>query len=623
MSRPEQPADSFRNITAAALRAVAGETPDHIDVSYGPAPASLIAGESRVIAAPANRKTARLPHAGVVLDDAAKSELRGAADAAALYLRHHDAARHAKLAPVEAKSKGVFDLLEQVRCDMIGAKSMPGIAGNLLAALDVQAKKKGYGNPDRPVPVPLEDGLFTLAYEAMAGRKLGPHADAAAAQWRDFFDRHDAQGKWQSLLDAVDDQQAFAAASYKLIRALDLNPGRDDPEPTPDADQTPQQGQGQGQEQVAGEGGEGDENGEAQAQSETQSEGDGAEKQDGAAEGDMGDELPDPSDTMGDKPAGSNTRDNAGPPGRDLHYKVYTSRFDETITATELVKPDELARLRATLDQQLMPLQAIIGRLANRLLRKLMAQQQRSWLFDVEEGLLDPARLARVVTTPGSPLSFRQEKDTDFRDTVVTLLIDNSGSMRGRPITIAALTSDIIAKALERCGIKVEILGFTTAAWKGGQSRDQWMADQRPVNPGRLNDIRHIVYKAADQPLRRARANMGLMLKEGILKENIDGEALLWAHDRLARRPEKRRIMMVISDGAPVDDSTLSANGSGYLEEDLRRIVNWIEEKKAVELVAIGIGHDVSRYYAHAITIREVEDLARTVADQLADMFVG
>jgi cobaltochelatase CobT len=302
-------------------------------------------------------------------------------------------------------------------------------------------------------------------------------------------------------------------------------------------------------------------------------------------------------------------------------YRAFTTQFDEVIDAAELCDADELTRLRHMLDQQLSHLQAVVAKLANRLQRRLLAKQNRSWNFNLEEGLLDAARLPRVIVNPELPLSYKQESDTEFRDTVVSLLIDNSGSMRGRPITVAAMTGDILARTLERCGVKVEILGFTTRMWKGGQSREHWIAGGKPSNPGRLNDLRHIVYKSADAPWRRARKNLGLMLREGILKENIDGEALLWAHNRLIGRPEQRKIMMVISDGAPVDDSTLSVNPGNYLEHHLRQVIDWIELRSPVELIAIGIGHDVTRYYRRAVTLVDVEQLGGTVLEQLAALF--
>jgi cobaltochelatase CobT len=302
-------------------------------------------------------------------------------------------------------------------------------------------------------------------------------------------------------------------------------------------------------------------------------------------------------------------------------YTAYITAFDEIVAAEDLCDAEELSRLRAQLDQQLSHLQGVVARLANRLQRRLLAKQTRSWDFDLEEGILDAARLSRVVLDPFHPLSFKQERETDFRDTVVGLLIDNSGSMRGRPITVAAMSADILARTLERCGVKVEILGFTTRAWKGGNAREKWVAQGKPPNPGRLNDLRHIVYKSADAPWRRSRKNLGLMLREGLLKENIDGEALLWAHSRLIARTEQRRILMVISDGAPVDDATLSANPGNYLARHLRDVIEWIETRSPVELTAIGIGHDVTRYYRRAVTIVDAEELGGTLIGNLSDLF--
>jgi cobaltochelatase CobT len=306
---------------------------------------------------------------------------------------------------------------------------------------------------------------------------------------------------------------------------------------------------------------------------------------------------------------------------RGTDYKAFNPRFDEIVAAEDLCEPEELERLRSYLDKQLNNLSSVVARLANRLQRRLMAQQNRAWEFDLEEGMLDPARLVRVVIDPQQPLSFKREKDTDFRDTVVTLLMDNSGSMRGRPITVAATCADILARTLERCGVKVEILGFTTRAWKGGQSRENWLQAGKPANPGRLNDLRHIIYKSADAPWRRARKNLGLMMREGLLKENIDGEALDWAHKRLLGRSEQRRILMMISDGAPVDDSTLSVNPGNYLERHLRAVIEEIETRSPVELIAIGIGHDVTRYYRRAVTIVDAEELGGAMTEKLAELF--
>ncbi len=624
-------ADAFRALTTATLRAMAGETPESLDTTFGPVPSSMQSGQQRVLRH-VGRKTARLPLPGPNLDEAARNELRGAADAAALHLIHHNAQKHVDLAPPDPRARTVFDLMEQVRVEALGARDARGIARNLRAAMEAQAKRKGYGNPERPTPVSMEDGLFALASEALSagtadnangqGGDLPPASAAAADAWRSTLAAKLGRNALADLAGKLDDQAAFARLAYKMIRALDMDPGRDDPmEESDEPGEGGAKGQGLGDKTAVTE--TGDEEGEGEAAGTAPGD---------EMEGEMGDEAAGAeeqqdgggqSEQRGSEQPGQAQRPNdlSGPLDRAEHYKVFTTEYDEITDAEDLADGPERSRLRSLLDQQLQPLQVVIRKLANRLQRRLMAQQQRQWLFDLEEGILDPARVARVVATPGSPLSFKIEKDTEFRDTVVTLLIDNSGSMRGRPITIAALSADILGQTLERCGVKVEVLGFTTTAWKGGRSRDAWVAANRPPQPGRLNDLRHIIYKAADQPWRRARPNIGLMLKEGLLKENIDGEALIWAHARLAHRPERRKILMVISDGAPVDDSTLSANVSTYLENDLNRAIAWVEKRRIVELCAIGIGHDVTRYYKRAVTIRDVEDLGSTMMAELADLF--
>jgi cobaltochelatase CobT len=608
-------ADIFRQITAATLRAMAGETSETLETTFAPVPSALQSGQQRVLRL-VGRKSVKLPTPPEKLDANAKSDVRGAADAAAMHLRHHDAKKHAALSPPDARAKVMFDLLEQTRCEALGANNQRGVAINLRQALENQCISRGYGNADKPIAPTLEDGLFALACEAFQGAQLPPAALAAADHWRGWVN-HKGGNTLQKLAQLLADQTAFAQNVYAMIRALDIDPGRDDPESdNKDDEKGNATGGATGQQPNAarreGEAGEG----------ETESEQDGSQTGGESHATDEGENAGEEETGGSEKPAGGKqANDLAGSLDRALSYKPYTKEFDEEIEAENLADSAERTRLRGVLDQQLQPLQAAIRKLANRLQRKLMAQQQRHWLFDVEEGILDPARLARVVTTPGSPLAFKFEKDTEFRDTVVTLLIDNSGSMRGRPITIAALSTDILAQTLERCGVKVEVLGFTTSTWKGGKSRDAWMLAGRPAQPGRLNDLRHIIYKAADAPWRRARPNIGIMLKEGLLKENIDGEALVWAHARLATRPEKRKILMVISDGAPVDDSTLSANNSSYLENDLNQAIHWIEKRKFVELCAIGIGHDVTRYYKRAVTIRDVEDLGPTMMAQIADLF--
>ena len=547
------------------------------------------------------------------------AEARGFADSFALRLKHHDPALHLRGAPPEAVARAVFDAVENARVEALGSRGYRGITDNLAHALDVRLRADPITRARTKDEVPLSTALGLMVREALTGEQAPAAAAPGIALVREWIEQ---KADLSNLALALDDQRAFQTLAMKLLEDLELVEG----------DQTPED---------SDEGGNEDEG----TDSEQQDEGEEGENQDGEgqAESEQRGEQRDSDDTEGEgQEQGEESYDDLdGEPGDDgeegmqpvrpnrpvadlsphFDYKVWTTQFDEIIAATELCDADELARLRGYLDQQLVPLQAVVSRLANRLQRRLMAQQNRSWDFDQEEGLLDAARLARVVINPMQSLSYKVEKDTEFKDTVVTLLIDNSGSMRGRPISIAAISADILARTLERCGVKTEILGFTTRAWKGGQSRETWLAAGRPPQPGRLNDVRHIVYKQADEPWRRARNSLGLMMREGLLKENIDGEALLWAHGRLIARPEERRILMVISDGAPVDDSTLSVNSGSYLERHLRQVIDWIERKSPVELIAIGIGHDVTRYYKRAVTIMDAEQLGGTIIEQLAALF--
>ena len=468
--------------------------------------------------------------------------------------------------------------------------------------------------------MPLSTALGLVVREALTGRAAPAAAAPGLAMVRDWIEE---KTDLSALALALDDQRAFQGLTRKLLEDLQLI----DAEPAPEEGEDEESDQAEGDEGEQGDQpDEGDADaGEGEAQVESRGQQSDADKQEGEGQETDGDDVEDADGDPGDDGEEGMQPVRPNRPPADLSpqfdYRVWTTQFDEVIAATELCDADELARLRTYLDQQLVHLQSTVSKLANRLQRRLMAQQNRSWDFDQEEGLLDAARLARVVVSPGSSLSYKIERDTEFRDTVVTLLIDNSGSMRGRPISIAAISADILARTLERCGVKTEILGFTTRAWKGGQSRETWLAAGRPPQPGRLNDVRHIVYKKADEPWRRARDSLGLMMREGLLKENIDGEALLWAHGRMLARPEERRILMVISDGAPVDDSTLSVNSGSYLERHLRQVIDWIEKKSPVELVAIGIGHDVTRYYSRAVTIMDAEQLGGTIIEQLAALF--
>ncbi len=601
----ETPLDRFKTVLGGASRALSDE--QELELAFT-ADAPSQSGKHLKVPMPARS----LPAEQV-------AEARGFADGFALRLKHHDTALHQRGAPQEAMARAVFDAVEGARVEALGSRGYRGITDNLAHALDVKLRADPITRARTREEVPLSTALGLMVREALTGEQSPATAAPGLALVREWIEE---RADLSNLALALDDQRAFQSLAMKLLEDLELVEGDQVPE---DTDEGGNEDEGTDSEQQD-EGEEGEsQDGEGQAQSEQR--GEQRESEDSEGEGqEQGEESYDDLDgepgddgEEGIQPVRPNRPPTDWSPQFD--YKAWTTQFDEVIAATELCDQDELARLRGYLDQQLVPLQAVVSRLANRLQRRLMAQQNRSWDFDQEEGLLDAARLARVVINPMQSLSYKMEKDTEFKDTVVTLLIDNSGSMRGRPISIAAISADILARTLERCGVKTEILGFTTRAWKGGQSRETWLAAGRPPQPGRLNDVRHIVYKQADEPWRRARNSLGLMMREGLLKENIDGEALLWAHNRLIGRPEERRILMVISDGAPVDDSTLSVNSGSYLERHLRQVIDWIERKSPVELIAIGIGHDVTRYYSRAVTIMDAEQLGGTIIEQLAALF--
>lgn len=603
----ETPLDRFKSALTGTARAIA-RNPE-VELAFT-ADAPAQSGRNLKVPMPARN----LPADQV-------GEARGFADSFALRLRHHDSALHLKSAPKEAVARAVFDAVETARIEALGAKGYAGIAGNLDRALEMRLRSDPIARARSADEVPLATAIQLMVRERLTGRAAPESAAAGLALVTEWIEAKGGRDL-DALALAIDDQRAFAKLVATLLEDLELtegdmmpddaDEGGSDDEGTDDADdeagdENDAQGadgeaevDARGEERTAD-----DEAGDAEQQSmDAMEDGDG----EGADEGEEG-MLP--------------VRPNR--PWSDLpplfDYKPFTTQFDEVVAAADLCDEEELTRLRAYLDQQLAHLQGAVTKLANRLQRRLMAQQNRSWDFDQDEGMLDAARLARVIVNPMQSLSYKIERDTEFKDTVVTLLIDNSGSMRGRPISIAAISADILARTLERVGVKVEILGFTTRAWKGGQARDKWLAEGRPPQPGRLNDIRHIVYKQADEPWRRAKKSLGLMMREGLLKENIDGEALLWAHARLLARPEDRKLLMVISDGAPVDDSTLSVNSGSYLERHLRQVIGWIETRSPIELVAIGIGHDVTRYYSRAVTIMDADQLGGTMIDQLATLF--
>ncbi len=600
------PTEPLKRAVSAVMRAVSGDA--ELAVTFGAEPPGVRGGRARMPLPPRAASPEQV------------AELRGTGDSFSLKLRHHDEAAHADAMPEGKHARAIHEAAELARIDIVGTHGMSGMRNNIEASQEVRAVDRGFNQVSDPDMAILGETVGYLLREKLADMKIPTAAKAMVDAWRPFIEEK-AGDDMDRLADAIGDQEDFAKTMREIIRDLDLGDelGEDQEEGSNDdeADQDQQDDDGGD--------GESDQGEEPQAASSQEVEFGEGETEEGEAESvevDSDEEaMADDADEQGDGEQPWRPNYQEGDQNDRDAYKVFTKEFDEVILAEDLCDTEELTRLRAYLDQQLQSMQSVVGRLANKLQRKLMAQQNRSWDFDLEEGILDAARLARVVADPTNPLSYKMEQDTDFKDTVVTLLLDNSGSMRGRPISVAAMCADILARTLERCGVKVEILGFTTRAWKGGQARERWLADGKPAGPGRLNDLRHIIYKSADAPWRRARRNLGLMMREGLLKENIDGEALVWAHDRLLARPEYRRILMVISDGAPVDDSTLSVNQGNYLEKHLRQVIDEIETRSPVELIAIGIGHDVTRYYQRAVTIIDAEQLGGAMVDQLADLF--
>jgi cobaltochelatase CobT len=605
-NRPDATAP-LKNAVGVTMRAIAGK-PD-LEVAFT---------SDRPILTDDKARLANLPRVPTMQDI---SVARGQGDAMAMRLASHDAEAHRRRAPLDPEARAAFDALEQARVEALGCSRMPGMRHNIAEMLEDRMFRANFSRVTERGDAPLAEALGMILRERICGMDVPESGTAVTDLWREEIESRGADSL-PALLESFENQTDFSRAARALLRDLDLiseadasdfedddsDEGDDqNEEPNANDGNEPEQGQGESEDASADE---------DQVPGESENSGDveGMDSQPADLEdddsGDAGEEainLP----PQGDIGALSN----------QFVYKIFSQKFDETVRAPDLCPPEELDQLRALLDKQLESLAGAVARLANKLQRRLMAQQSRSWAFDLDEGVLDAARLTRVVTDPLQPLSFKVEQDTDFRDTIVTLLIDNSGSMRGRPITIAAICGDILARTLERCGVKVEILGFTTRAWKGGRSREAWLDAGRPANPGRVNDVRHIIYKSAEEPWRHARRNLGLMMREGLLKENIDGEALLWAQKRLASRPENRRILMVISDGAPVDDSTQSVNPGNYLEAHLRQVIEDIELRSTIQLVAIGIGHDVTRYYRRAVTLLDADELAGALTDELADLF--
>ena len=608
MNKPsDNPADPFKKALAEATKVMADDP--ELAVSFTVDPPG------------ATSDTVRLPQVSRRMSREEVLIARGTADAYALRHKYHDAGVAAKYMPQGQMAQDLYAAMENARVEAVGARHMPGTAGNIDAKIGNEALRKGYDQIREASEAPLATAAGYLIRHLATGRDMPRGAENVMDLWRGFIEDN-CGGTLDGLQDVLEDQQAFAKFARQIIQDMgygdqlgdDPDDLDDDMEDDASSDEDEQEepestGQDDSDEEET-------EGSPEQSQEEQQDSAEAQVSMDDSAESEMAEEAEMPEGEAPMEPPAPQPVSDADP-----NYVVYSTEYDEEIGAEDLAEPAELERLRAYLDQQLEPLKGAVSRLANKLQRRLQAQQNRSWSFDQEEGILDAGRLARVVANPTTPLSFKVEQDTEFRDTCVTLLLDNSGSMRGRPISIAAICADVLARTLERCQVKVEILGFTTKAWKGGLSREEWLGEGRPQQPGRLNDLRHIVYKGADAPWRRSRDNLGLMMKEGLLKENIDGEALEWAHRRMMARPEARKVLMVISDGAPVDDSTLSVNPANYLEKHLRDVIDMVEKRRAVELIAIGIGHDVTRYYDRAVTITDVEQLAGAMTEQLASLF--
>ena len=595
----------FQNATASTLKAISGNMIEEREIKFSGSTGYL------------SSKEVRLPIISKELDDTELFKLRGEADKIALKIKYHDPVLHNKHIPSSDLSSQIFQLAEESRIEAVGSKNLLGIKKNLQNLVVEKFKETILPVPGGDDKEALVNALHLVIREKITGSNSPPNTSISLEKWRPWINNK-IGNLLNQLAENTTNQEVFAKYTNELLSALHSDIGERDPNNDGENEDTEDNNPDENEENDSSAESESDndedtgldsssdsQDNDQEIQGETQDA--DANNEDGESEGEI---VPNPL-----------SGDNIGKNNINYNYKVFSTKYDEIVNATELCEEDELSRLRGTLDKQLENLQGAIARLANKLQRKLQAKQNRSWNFDLEEGMLDASKLARVITQPLFPLSYKQEKDMKFRDTIVTLLIDNSGSMRGRPITIAAICADIMARTLERCGVKVEILGFTTKAWKGGQSREKWINDGKPTYPGRLNDLRHIIYKPADSPWRRAKNSLGLMLREGILKENIDGEALIWAHERLLGRVEDRKILMVISDGAPVDDTTLSSNSGNYLELHLKQVISFIENRSPVELVAIGIGHDVTRYYDKAVTLTDAEQLGGAVTEQLADLF--
>ncbi len=599
MSEEEHPLEPFKRATTATIRAIAEN--DELEVTFGQGPPTVRGNRIRV----------PLPAVGSAPEEV--DAIRGMGDEFALRIRYHDDDVHRSRAPRSGPAQEMFQWIEDARIASIGSLRMEGVAQNLDASLEVQCQQAAFDTITAEADAPLSVAVGLIVRQHLTGRDLPPSAENVVRFWRAYVEEN-AGDDIDALRDCLLDQAEFAERCRAIIADLGLGAELDEP---PELDESQDDTDAMDEDQDADSDISPDDVVlDDDSMMDESAEGD-ATMMEMDADMDM-DEL---GAEMEPDEAPTQMPDESGRIRMDFNYEAYTQEFDETVRAEELCDADEMIRLRALLDQQLVPLQHATSKLANRLQRKLMAKQSRTWEFDLDEGMLDASRLSQVIIDPMNPLAYKQEKEMQFRDTVVTMLIDSSGSMRGRSITIAAMCADILGRTLERCSVRVEVLGFTTRAWRGGQSREKWIASGKPSNPGRLNDLRHIIYKAADDPWQRTRRNLGLMMREELLKENIDGEALIWAHNRLVVRHEERKVLMVISDGLPVDNSTLLVNPSNYLEQHLKYAIDQIENYSSVELIAIGIGHDVTHHYQRAVTITDAEQLGGAMTEQLAELF--
>ncbi len=589
MGKKEDNIENFKTAIASTVKSISNT--NNIEVTF-----TNVSSET-------DKRVVKLPQIESISSKIDYMKTRASADSEALKIRYSNKKIYDEYKPNGETSKRLYEIAEKVRYEKLGSEQFKGVKNNLDNFYSYKLNLKEFKNKKENTLDAFENYLRTNILDQKNEKKIDKNLKNHKNNFEKAFKK-----KLTLLKNSLLDQRKFNSLISELITELnideDLNPEekledsnqKDNKENHSKDDENKKDGKEEGKEMSI-----------ETSMTDIEEKADDIDNKDDYEVEEVSNE--------------SQKRNDKQNIFREIKYKKYTEEFDEIIKAEDLEDENELNRLRQNLDQQLFQLKSFISKLANKLQRKLLAKQSRSWQFDLEEGLLDTAKLPRIIIDPLNSLSFKKEKDTEFKDTLVTILIDNSGSMRGKPISVAAICADILSRTLERCLVKVEILGFTTKHWKGGLSREKWMKNEKPTFPGRLNDLRHIVYKSADTPWRLSKKNIGLMLKEGLLKENIDGEALMWAYSKMQKRKEERKILMVISDGAPVDDSTLSSNSSDYLETNLKNIVKWIEKKSNIELLAIGIGHDVTRYYSKAVKITDVQDLGDVMINQLTDLF--